>query len=81
MLSYLITRHEAMAISPFEVMFGRQVSTLRPEMEIPLEYNPILDREQRKAVMTHVRSRQDKAIVKMKRKWDTSNTIVSSFVT
>jgi hypothetical protein len=68
-----------MRTSPFQVMFGREVSTLCPLVENPdKDGNPIADGEAREEVMKLVREAQDAAIQKMKQRFDTTNTIVCS---
>jgi hypothetical protein len=69
-------------VSPFEVMFGRAPTQLTPVMDV-LELAETLDiipfqGATRKEIASRVRARQDIVIKTMKRRWDTTNTIVCS---
>jgi hypothetical protein len=72
--AYRITKHESMQLTPFEVMYGRVPHECSPlVLENPDSLNTIPDKE---VIAQRVRERQDIVIKKMKRRWDTVNTIV-----
>jgi hypothetical protein len=73
-MPYRITKHESMQLTPFEVMYGRVPHECSPlVLKNPDSLNTIPDKE---VIAQRVRERQDIVIKKMKRRWDTVNTIV-----
>ncbi|MGZ4850437.1 MAG: integrase catalytic domain-containing protein [Candidatus Bathyarchaeia archaeon] len=88
LFSYRITRQETTGISPFKVMFGREVSFYslnkkKPSIQFLMLNNEVCRNSPINSllaeIMKLVRTKQDVVIKKMKRQWDTVNTIVSTF--
>lgn len=77
--AYRITTHESTHTSPFSVMFGRAPSELQPEQLVDRDLDPIPE-SHREEINQRVRFYQDKVMEKMKRRWDTTRTIVCLFI-